>query len=146
MTADGFTIERTFDAPRDLVWQALTEPAHFAVWFGGDHGHVPVDSVTMDVRPGGVWKAKMEAGEARMDWLGEYVEVQEPERLVYTITDEPDNPARDTITITLAESGGSTEMVYHQGGGNLDPAGYEQAKHGTAGFLDRLEQLLAEQR
>jgi len=78
MTTDGFTIERTFDAPRDLVWKALTEPAQFAVWFGGDHAEVPVDSVSMDVRPGGTWAAHMIAGGAEMDWKGEYVEVDEP--------------------------------------------------------------------
>jgi uncharacterized protein YndB with AHSA1/START domain len=143
MTTDGFTIERTFDAPRDLVWKALTEPAQFAVWFGGDHAEVPVDSVAMDVRPGGTWQAKMIAGGAEMDWKGEYVEVDEPERLVFTITHQPDNPARDTITVTLAENDGKTDMTYHQGGGNLDPAGYEQAKQGTGTFLDKLEELVA---
>ena len=96
----------------------------------------------MDVRPGGTWKAHMVAGPAQMDWKGEYVEVDEPERLVFTITDQPDNPARDTITITLAENDGKTDMVYRQSGGNLDAAGYEQAKQGTAGFLDKLEEIV----
>ena len=50
--ADGITITRVFDAPRELVFQAWTDPARFAHWFGGPDADVPVDGVAMDVRPG----------------------------------------------------------------------------------------------
>ena len=46
------TISRVVDAPRDLVWQAFTEPEHLAAFWGGPGITVPVESVAMDVRPG----------------------------------------------------------------------------------------------
>ena len=56
---DAIVITRTFDAPPELVWAAWTTPEQFAVWFGGDQVEVPLDSVSMDVRPGGTWSARM---------------------------------------------------------------------------------------
>jgi uncharacterized protein YndB with AHSA1/START domain len=46
------TISRVFNAPRDLVWRAFTEPEHLAAFWGGPGITVPVESVTMDVRRG----------------------------------------------------------------------------------------------
>src|SRR5438552_3527516 len=46
-------VTRVFDAPRELVWKALTEPEHFAQWFGTPPFTTPVSTITMDVRPGG---------------------------------------------------------------------------------------------
>ena len=53
----GYTITRTFDAPRDLVWQAWTDPKQFAVWFGGPTTQMP--DMAMDVREGGAWSGTM---------------------------------------------------------------------------------------
>ena len=55
----GATITRAFAARREVVFVAWTEPQHFAAWFGGSAVTVPIDSVEMDVRPGGTWKATM---------------------------------------------------------------------------------------
>jgi uncharacterized protein YndB with AHSA1/START domain len=55
----GITITRVFDAPPERVWHEWTEPARFAGWFGGSESEVPVSSVSMDVRPGGTWRATM---------------------------------------------------------------------------------------
>ncbi|MDX6284685.1 MAG: hypothetical protein QOG53_170 [Frankiales bacterium] len=49
----GYTITRIFDAPRELVWKAWTEPENFAQWFGGSEARM--ESMAMDVRPGGSW-------------------------------------------------------------------------------------------
>jgi uncharacterized protein YndB with AHSA1/START domain len=46
-------IERTFDAPRELVWSAWTDAAQLAEWWGPDHFHTPIESVDLDLRPGG---------------------------------------------------------------------------------------------
>ena len=59
---DGITIVREFDAPVELVYDAWTTPRRFAVWFGGENGEIPVESVELDATPGGVWKATMFAG------------------------------------------------------------------------------------
>src|ERR1700712_4159472 len=73
----GATITRAFAARREVVFVAWTEPQHFAAWFGGSAVTVPADSVEMDVRPGGTWKATMHLpGDLQeINWFGEYVEV-----------------------------------------------------------------------
>ena len=82
-----------FDAPRERVWSEWTEPEAFADWYGGAEAEVPVVEVSMDVREGGEWRATMYAGPSRREirWAGEYREVVEPERLVLTVTDRPDD-------------------------------------------------------
>jgi uncharacterized protein YndB with AHSA1/START domain len=91
----GFTLTRVFDAPRERVWREWTEPERFADWFGGPEADVPLDSVAMDVRPGGAWRATMFAGPDRREirWSGEYREVVAPERLVVTMSDRPEEEA-----------------------------------------------------
>ena len=91
--ADPVIIEiaRVFDAPRERVWQEWTEPERFADWFGGPQCEVPVSSVSMDVRPGGTWRLTIFAppDRRRIDWRGRYREVAAPERLVFTVADQP---------------------------------------------------------
>lgn len=141
----GFVLTRVFDAPRERVWSEWTEPDAFADWFGGPASEVPLDSVSMDVRPGGAWRATMFAGPARREipWSGEYLEVVEPERLVLSITDEPEPRRYDLVTVTLVDLGeGRTEMTLEQRGG-MTPAQYERAKQGWGGFVDRIAERLA---
>ncbi len=142
---DGLEITRVFEAPRDVVWREWTEPEAFADWFGGSASEIPVDTVSMDVRPGGTWKATMFAGPARQEiqWEGEYQEVEPPERLVFTVTDEPGNPERDVVTVVLAELDGErTEMRMSQTGGHMPPESYERAKQGWGTFFDRMDERL----
>jgi uncharacterized protein YndB with AHSA1/START domain len=143
----GMTITRVFKAPRELVFEAWTNPAHFAQWFGGNTVTVPVDSVSMDLRPGGSWKATMVIpaspelpGGHEINWIGEYVEVDPPERLVLTLSDGPED--REVVTVMLAEVAGGTEMVCHQGGGHLTPEQYEEARQGYQAFFDALAELV----
>ena len=134
----GFTIVRTFAAPPEAVFAAWTTPEHFSAWFGGAASEVPVETVSMDVRPGGAWSARMFAGPDRYEisWTGEFVEVDPPARLVLTMTDQPGAPARDGVTVSLAPVNGGTEMTVVQSGGNLTPEQYEQAKAGWNSFFD----------
>jgi uncharacterized protein YndB with AHSA1/START domain len=114
--AEGIEITRIFHAPRERVWDEWTVPERFADWFGGSEAEVPVSTVTMDVREGGRWRATMFAGPARREiqWKGEYREVVEPERLVLTITDEPDDEGSDVLIVVFTDLGdGRTEMVFH---------------------------------
>ena len=50
------TITRVFDAPRERVWRAWTEPSEIARWWGKRGWSTPPESVTLDVRPGGVFR------------------------------------------------------------------------------------------
>ncbi|HEU0053538.1 MAG TPA: SRPBCC domain-containing protein, partial [Longimicrobium sp.] len=82
-TADREVVQsRVFDAPRELVFDAWTDPAAVAEWFGPDG--FTITTYEMDVRPGGVWRFTMHGPDGtdfpnRVD----YHEVVRPERLVY---------------------------------------------------------------
>ena len=141
----GIAITRVFDAEREQVWREWTEPEAFADWFGGRDGVVPPSTVSMDVRPGGPWSMTMLAGtEGReIHWHGEYREVVEPERLVLTISDQPDDDRYELIVVRLRSlADGRTEMTFEQHG-LMPPEEYERAGSGWATFFDRLEERLA---
>ena len=145
MTEHGLTIKRVFDAPIERVWREWTEPERFADWFGGTASEVPASSVSMEVRPGGSWRATMFAGPRRHEihWEGEFREVVEPERLVFTITDQPGEGPQDVVTVALTDLGdGRTEMRFEQRG-SMRPAEYERAKKGWGTFFDRIDERLA---
>jgi uncharacterized protein YndB with AHSA1/START domain len=140
----GATITRTFAAPRELIFEAWTMPEHFAAWFGGSDVTVPADTVEMDFRPGGAWKATMVIGNGIPDinWFGEYVEVDPPAKLVLTLADRPGD-ARETVTVTFTEAGDGTEMVFTQTGGNLSAEDYARVEQGWQGFFDAMAALVA---
>jgi uncharacterized protein YndB with AHSA1/START domain len=141
---EGISITRVFDAPRERVWKEWTEPERFADWFGGRESEVPVSSVSMDVRPGGSWRLTMFAARGEIHWKGEYREVVEPERLVFTVTDEPGEDANELVTVILNDLGdGRTEMLFEQSGGGLSPEQYERAGQGWSGFFDVIASRLA---
>ena len=136
---EGLRLTRVFDAPRDEVWREWTEPDRFADWYGGRDSEVPLASVSMDVRPGGTWRATMFAGAERREirWAGEYREVVEPERLVFTVTDEPGGDRYELVSVELTDLGqGRTRMDFAQTGGHLTPEQYEQAGQGWSLFFD----------
>jgi uncharacterized protein YndB with AHSA1/START domain len=142
----GIEITRVFDAPRERVWQEWTEPERFADWFGGPTSEVPLSTVSMDVTPGGSWRLTMfaEPGRREISWHGEYREVVEPERLVFTVTDRPDEEADELVIVQLTDLGdGRTEMAFEQRGGGLSTEEYERAGQGWSGFFDRIAERLA---
>ena len=147
MAEPGITITRVFDASRERVWQEWVEPERFSDWFGGPDWKVPRSTVSMDVRPGGAWRLSMfaETGRREIHWAGEYREVVEPERLVFTITDQPREDSFELITVVLTDLGdGRTEMLFRQSGGGLSAEEYERAGQGWRGFFDRIEERLAD--
>jgi uncharacterized protein YndB with AHSA1/START domain len=141
----GLTIRRVFAASRERVWREWTEAEAFADWFGGVEAEVPLETVAMDVRPGGAWRATMFSGpeRRRIDWSGEFREVRAPERLVLTISDQPGGVEPELVVVVLTELGdGRTEMLVEQHG-SLPPEVYEAARSGWGAFLDRMEERLA---
>jgi uncharacterized protein YndB with AHSA1/START domain len=147
MTENGIQITRVFDAPRELVWAEWTEPERFADWYGGPTCEVPLDTVTMDVRDGGEWRATMFAppGRREIHWKGEYREVVQPERLVFTVTDQPEGEeVYAVVTVVLVDLGdGRTRMEFEQRGGPLTQDQYERTGAGWSGFFDRIDARLA---
>ncbi|MDP9027371.1 MAG: SRPBCC domain-containing protein [Actinomycetota bacterium] len=148
---DGITIVREFEAPIESVFDAWVTPRQFAVWFGAENGEIPVESVQLDATPGGVWKATMFAGPARSEihWIGEFVTVSRPNRLVIAFSDQPltgGSPAGGWgyLTVLLDDLAGRTRMTFHQGGGALPPEQLAEAKAGWMSFFEVLDTLLRE--
>jgi uncharacterized protein YndB with AHSA1/START domain len=111
MTAHEITITRVYDAPRELVWKAWTEPERIAQWWGKRGWSTPPASVTLDVRPGGAFRlnSTSDADGSEMPLDAVYLEVVEPERLSFGRVDQEDAGA----TVTFTDLGdGRTEMTF----------------------------------
>jgi uncharacterized protein YndB with AHSA1/START domain len=142
--AAGITIVRVFDASREQVWKEWTEPERFADWYGGSEAEIPMSTVSMDVKEGGGWRATMFFGPDRREikWKGEYREVVEPERLVFTVSDQPGEDAYELVIVVLTDLGdGRTEMHFEQRG-RMSAEQYERAGQGWTGFFDRMDERL----
>jgi uncharacterized protein YndB with AHSA1/START domain len=128
-------ITRTFDAPRQLVWNAWTDPDQFGTWFGPGSART-----TMDLQPGGEWRCVMLYDGREKPFWGEFQTIDEPDRLVLTLTDTPtDTPA--TVTVLLTETDGGTQMSFTQVG-PLPQEHVQAATDGWNGFFDQLANLL----
>ncbi len=105
-------ITRIFDAPRELVFRCMVEPQHLTHFWGPVGVSTPVESITIEPRPGGVFETVMvnDADGARYPTRGVFVEVVEPERLVWT---EPDVGMTSSSTFTDLGDG-RTEVRIHQ--------------------------------
>jgi uncharacterized protein YndB with AHSA1/START domain len=138
----GSFITRTFRASPEAVFDAWVTPATFASWWGGSAAEVPLDSVALDVRPGGTWKATMILGpDLTFNWRGEYIEVDRPNKLVLTTTFQPGD-ARELLTVSLTAVDGGTEMRFSQTGGNLSPGEYEGTTVGWHAVFDAMDGAL----
>ncbi|MBZ4015743.1 SRPBCC family protein [Streptomyces purpurogeneiscleroticus] len=146
MTDDnGISIIRLFDAPRDRVFRAWTTPEAFAYWYGGEL-EVPVEGVTMDVRPGGAWHLVVRTQDGgELPFGGVYREIVPPERLVFTLKDAsaPEDADGELVAVTLNGLGDKTEMDFQQTGGTLSAEQYAQAKAGWTDFFARLAEYVA---
>jgi uncharacterized protein YndB with AHSA1/START domain len=142
----GLIMTRVFDVPRERVWKEWTEPERFADWFGGPEAEVPVSTVSMDVREGGALRATMFGGPDRIkiNWEGTFHEVIEPERLVFTISDQPGDDAYELVIVVLKDLGdGRTEMLFEQRG-RMSAEEYKRAGEGWGTFFDRMAERVAE--
>jgi uncharacterized protein YndB with AHSA1/START domain len=105
-------ISREIDAPRALVWQALTDPKHVGVWWGPDGFTTTTKSI--DVRPGGSWVYTMHGPDGRdFPNVMTFREVVPQERLAYRHgTSEKEDPDQDFDTlVTLEDLGGGRTRV-----------------------------------
>jgi uncharacterized protein YndB with AHSA1/START domain len=139
-----FTIVRVFDAPREAVWRAWTDPEQLAQWFGPRGVSTPLDKIRMDLRPGGVASLVMvdDASGTEYPNSGTYLEVVPPERLVWKDDGFPDGTGAGTVTVTLRNLGGKTELALHVVADFTDEM-RAQADAGWGSSFDRLGELLA---
>ena len=127
---DELTIIRIFDAPRELVWKAWTDPELFKRWWGPKNFTAPV--IKIDLRMGGKYVYCMRGPDGKNYWgTGVYREVVPMERIVLTdsFADEKGNvvpashygmagdwPLELLVTVTFEEIGGKTKMTLrHEG-------------------------------
>lgn len=150
-------IERTFDAPRNLVWSMWTESEHFAAWYGPDGATIP--TAEMDVQVGGkrliCMAMETPNGPMQMWFTGEYKEIDAPNRLVYTeaMADADGNvmtpesmgmpegtPPFTEVVVELTETDGQTHMAMAHVGVPADSPG----GGGWAMAIDKLAARVAE--
>lgn len=138
-----FTITRTLRAPRELVFETLTKPEHFAVWFGTAAVEVPQDSLSMDVRPGGAFRAVMLLPDGnRIDWAGEYKAVEPPSHLAMTLSDQPGDAVGLPVLFDLAEVDGGTELTIRQDRSDFSDEQVAATIAGYNAFIDDIERVL----
>ena len=137
-------VTRVFDAPRQLVFDALTRPDLIKRWYGPPGA---IEVCESDARPGGTWRFVSKVRNKLVTQYGVYREVAAPGRFVRTERWEDWDPGETLVTLELTEAAGKTTMVQRMVfptqevrdvvlKGGLTPKG-------TSEFYDRLDALLA---
>jgi uncharacterized protein YndB with AHSA1/START domain len=139
------TIERTFDAPRELVFRMWTDPKHMAQWWGPHHFTNPV--CELDARAGGKINIVMRAPDgAEYPMTGTFKEIRPPEKLVFIAyaQDAEGKPALEAFTsVTFEDVGGKTRMtLFAHGIGKALPA-LNMLAGMQAGWTQSIERLTA---
>ena len=156
-----FVITRTFDAPRELVWEAFTDPERMKRWWGPKG--FKVIAAKMDLRPGGTYHYGMRAPDGSTMW-GKFVyrEIVRPERMVFvnSFSDEAGNVTRHPMsptwplqmlsTFLFAERDGRTVFTTKWSPLEADETeratfagGHQSMQQGWTGTLDQLAEYLA---
>ncbi len=161
-TPNGFVISRVFGAPRDLVWQCLTQAERMKEWWGPKG--VKVVKATMDFRVGGIFHYGMQNADGSIMWGRQvFREIAPPDRIVFinSFSDEagglgrhplaPQWPVQMHATYIFEEMpGGKTKFTVHwhpyeataEEQAAFD-AGHASMTGGWGGTLDKLEEYLA---
>ena len=126
-----FTVTRTLKAPRDRVWQVLTQPGYFEGWLPAKPG-----TAVLDVRTGGSWQATVTSSDGdEIALTGRYDEVSEPGRLVMTV------PGDVVTAITLTSvPDDSTQISYAF---DVDESMHSMVTEGVDEVLGRVSTVLA---
>lgn len=139
---------RLFNAPRDLVFEAMTKPEHIRQWWGrlGDGYSVPVCEV--DLRVGGAWRFVNAHPNGEAGFHGEYLEVNPPDRVVFTEIFEMFPDTVSTVAAELTQEGpGKTRLtatVRYPSKQVRDMVMASGMAHGAGISYDRLEDVVAE--
>ncbi|MDB5722233.1 MAG: ATPase [Alphaproteobacteria bacterium] len=139
-------LRRVFEAPRELVWLAWTNPEMTVRWLGPVEW--PAARVTQDLRVGGAWSAVLESANGDTLWQGGvYRLIEPPKRLVFTFAwgerHEDGPPVETLVSIELtAISAERTIMEFTQTGlkSSASASGHQ---HGWTSCFDRLDEWLA---
>lgn len=154
-SSDKIVIERTFNAPIELIWELWTNPSHFQNWYGPKGATIPV--AKMDLKIGGQRMICMEMqrpnGSMKMWTTGEFLEIIPNKRLVYSesMSDEtgrvlsasemgmPEGfPMTTEVIVVLEDLGGSTKMT-------MTHVGMSEKQGASGGWnqaFDKLEEYI----
>jgi uncharacterized protein YndB with AHSA1/START domain len=134
-------VRRTFSAPARLVFEAWTKPDLLMRWWAPKSFGVTFLSCEVDVRAGGMYRFVFghAASEQPMEFLGRYIEVTPPARLVWT--NDEDGEGGAVTTVTFEERGGETLVVMHDLYPSKEALDGAIASGSTGGFSETFEQL-----
>lgn len=139
----ALVIERSFDAPRALLFKVWTDPAHMARWWGCDY--MTNNKIVNDLRVGGDFESKMTLADGSNHIIsGRYLEIDAPARLKFTWTwVNGDQKGSDSIvTVDLKEDGDATRMTLrHERFATVEEC--DSHREGWTASVDRLAQELA---
>jgi uncharacterized protein YndB with AHSA1/START domain len=138
---------RTYDAPRQLVWTAWTDPDQIAKWWGPRGVTTPRESIELDLRPGGRMRFDMvdDATGTVYPNSGTVVEVEPPARIVWADDGFPDGTGKATATVTFtAVDEATTKVRVHVVADFTEPV-RAGAEIGWGSQLDKLAELLGHQ-
>ncbi len=160
-TSKPFIISRDFDAPRDVVWKAFTDPEQMKQWWGPKGAKITASK--MDLRPGGTYHYGMRTADGKIMWgRMVYREITLPERIVFinSFSDESGGLARHPLsptwpiemlsTFLFTETAGRTTFTVDWS--PLNPtaeeratfdAGHASMTGGWSGTMDKLAAYLA---
>ncbi len=140
-------LTRLFDAPRELVFEAMTKPEHVKRWWGGLGEGYSVPVCEIDLRVGGKWRFVNRHPHGEVAFRGEYREITPPSRLVFTETMEPHPEPGSVVTADFTEEGGKTRLTVtarYPSPDVRDMVLGTGMERGAGISYDRLEALLAE--
>jgi uncharacterized protein YndB with AHSA1/START domain len=138
------TITRVFEASRELVFKAFTDPKIVAQWFGPRELTTTIDK--MDARPGGLWRfVQRDQSGNEFAFHGVHHDIVAPERIVATFEFEGVPGHVLLQTVTFEPLGGKTRMVEHlvyQSVADRDGMVAAGMQRGSDDSMDRLAELL----
>lgn len=146
-SAQEVQMTRLFDAPRQMVFEAMTKPEHIKRWWGnlGQGYSVPV--CEMDLRVGGKWRFVNRHADGEVVFHGVNKEINPPSRLVFTETMDPYPEPGSLVTAVFTEENGKTRLtvtVEYPSQEVRDIVLGTGMEKGAGLSYDRLEDLLAE--
>jgi uncharacterized protein YndB with AHSA1/START domain len=140
-------LTRLFDAPRRLVFEAMTKPEHVRRWWGALDERYSVPVCEIDLRPGGAWRFVSRTPQGECGFHGVYQEIVPPSRLVFTEIYDPFPDAPSVVTSVFTEEGSKTRLTVTASYPSVevrDMVLKSGMEHGAALSYDRLEEVVRE--
>jgi uncharacterized protein YndB with AHSA1/START domain len=138
-------ITRIFEAPRERLFKAWTDPDEVAAWYGPEHMEAPRERVRIDLRVGGRWELTMvqRGGGAEFSIGYDILELVEPELLVLRSDPMPEMGMHEPVVVRVEfhDHGAKTRMTLSDG--PYPPAGRGHAEAGWSAAFEKLAALVA---